>query len=99
LRPLTADEKAELAKLRDLPDEQIDFSDIPDASDEELRTAVRGKFYRFMKQQLTLRLDGDVIDWFKSRAKDGKGYQTDINQALREYIAAKEKKPARKKAG
>jgi len=37
-----------------------------------------------MKQQITLRLDADLIAWFK--AKQEKGYQTQINRALREYI-------------
>ena len=98
-KPLTAGQRARLDSLRDIPDEEIDFSDIPEASDEWLAKAVRGRTYRLLKQQTTLRLDADVLHWFKSHAKNGRGYQTDINRALREYIAAKEKKPTRKKAG
>ena len=86
-------------KLRNLPDEEIDFSDIPEATDEWLDRAVAARAVRLAKRQTTLRLDGYIIDWFKSHAKDGKGYQTDINRALREYIAGQQKKPARKKAG
>jgi uncharacterized protein (DUF4415 family) len=40
------------------------------------------------KQQITLRLDGDVIEWFKSQ---GPGYQTRMNAALRSYMQAKAK--------
>ncbi len=49
-------------------------------------------FYRPMKQQLTLRLDADVVAWFKDHAPKGAGYQTDINRALREHV----KRQARK---
>jgi uncharacterized protein (DUF4415 family) len=35
---------------------------------------------------LTLRLDADVVAWFKKQARSGKGYQTLINRALREYV-------------
>jgi uncharacterized protein (DUF4415 family) len=40
-----------------------------------------------VKKQLTLRLDADVIEWFRTRAPNGEGYQTSINSALREYVA------------
>ena len=46
----------------------------------------RGAFFRPVKQQITLRLDADLIDWFKRHPKPDKGYQTTINQALREYV-------------
>jgi uncharacterized protein (DUF4415 family) len=39
-----------------------------------------------VKQQLTLRLDADLVAWFKARAPEGKGYQTSINSALRAYV-------------
>jgi uncharacterized protein (DUF4415 family) len=35
------------------------------------------------KRQMTIRLDGDVIDWFKAQ---GKGYQTRMNAVLRQYM-------------
>jgi uncharacterized protein (DUF4415 family) len=47
----------------------------------------RGLFYRPIKQQITLRLDADLIDWFKRNHPEGEGYQTSINRALREYIS------------
>ena len=39
-----------------------------------------------MKQQITLRLDADIVAWFKAHAPDGRGYQTDINGALRDHV-------------
>ena len=48
--------------------------------------AERREFYRPVKEQITLRLDKDVIAWFKA---GGDGYQTRINEALREYVVSK----------
>ena len=83
---LTPEQQAELAALADLPDEVIDTLDIPETAD--WSDAKRGVFYRSVKQQITLRLDADLIAWFKnhSEAAGGKGYQTSINNALREYV-------------
>jgi uncharacterized protein (DUF4415 family) len=44
---------------------------------------VIGKFYRPLKKQITLRLDADVLEWFKNSTDK---YQTLINQACREYM-------------
>ena len=94
-RPLTAEQKAELAALAAMPDEDINLSDIPELTDKFWQNAKQGQFYRPLKQQLTLRLDADVIAWFKEQSPDGDGYQTHINRALRQYAlggsAAKEK--------
>ncbi len=46
-------------------------------------------FYRPIKQPITVRLDADVIDWFK---KGGRGYQTRINRALREWMELQKKR-------
>ena len=81
---LTEDQKAEIRALEESPDEQIDTTDIPEILD--WSEAKRGVFYRPLKQQITLRLDADVIAWFKQRARGGRGYQTDINHALREHV-------------
>jgi uncharacterized protein (DUF4415 family) len=91
--PLTKAQKARLKALADLPDDQIDFSDIPPLTDEFFKTAKRNPFYqRALKQQLTIRLDADVLDWFKRHAKNGKGYQTDINRVLRNYVERQDEK-------
>ena len=73
----------ELKVLQAMPDSQIDYSDAPAAPQAVWRDALVGKFYRPIKQQLTLRLDADVVDWFR---KQGRGYQTRINELLREAM-------------
>ena len=83
-RKLTDKQQAELSALEALPDDQIDTSDIPEVRD--WSDARRGLFYRPVKQQITLRLDADVVNWFKGQTLDGRGYQTKINRALREYV-------------
>ena len=83
-RPLSLKQKAELKALAALPDEQIDTTEMPEIID--WSDARRGVLYRPVKQQITLRIDADVIEWFRSRARRGQGYQTNINRALREYI-------------
>ena len=85
----TASQKRELKALAAMKDEAIDFSDIPEQLD--WSGAKRGRFYKPVKQQLTLRLDADLVHWFK---KNGTGYQTRINTALRDYV----KKQGRKSA-
>jgi uncharacterized protein (DUF4415 family) len=75
---------AELKSLADLPDNAIDTSDAPEMLD--WSGAKRGLFYRPVKQQLTLRLDADVVAWFKRHTMADEGYQTRINRALREYV-------------
>jgi len=91
-KPLTEEQIAELRALAERPYDEIDFSDIPEAGDEFFANAKRGTMYRAVKHQVTLRIDGDVIDWFKRQVPEGKGYQTDINRALREYMTAHSKK-------
>ena len=86
---LTRKQRAELKSLAAMPDSAIDTSDAPEVRD--WSGAERGLFYRPVKQQLTLRLDADVVAWFKAHAKSGKGYQTRINKALREYVEEKRK--------
>jgi uncharacterized protein (DUF4415 family) len=86
-RKLTPEEQAALDAAANLPDERIDTTD-PDAPErKDWSNAVRGALYRPVKLPVTMRLDSDVLAWFKSRG-DAKGYQTRINAALREYIAA-----------
>ncbi|MBX3515537.1 MAG: BrnA antitoxin family protein [Rhodospirillales bacterium] len=82
---LTPAQAAELAALAALPEAAIDTSD---AAEGDWGGAQRGLFYRPVKQQLTLRLDADVIAWFRTHASAEEGYQTRINRALREYVEA-----------
>jgi uncharacterized protein (DUF4415 family) len=80
LPPLSKKAIADLKKLAALPDSEIDYSDIPKTTDAEWRNAVRGRFYRPVKQQVTARLDADVLAWLKAQ---GKGYQSRMNAILR----------------
>src|ERR1700754_5188798 len=89
---LTDVQKAELKALEAMADGEIDYSDIPPTPEDFWVNARRNPYYRPIKQQLTLRLDSDLVAWFKQHAPAGRGYQRDINQALREYIEAREKK-------
>src|SRR5713101_4380040 len=82
-RALTAKQKKELAALAALPDEQIDTSDIPELPPGAWKDAVRGGFYRPVKQAVSMRLAADVIAWLKKR---GKGYQTRVNSILRQTM-------------
>lgn len=89
-KPLTASQKKELAALADLPDDKIDTRSVSEVKN--WSGARRGVFYRPVKQQLTLRLDADVIAWFKDHAPKGEGYQTNINRALREHVQRRARK-------
>jgi len=82
-RVLTPRQKRELATLAALPDRQIDTSDIPELPPDAWKDAVRGKFYRPVKQAVSMRLDADVVARLK---KQGKGYQTRANSILRQSM-------------
>jgi uncharacterized protein (DUF4415 family) len=81
---LSEESRRQLAALAAMAEEDIDTSDIPEVLD--WSGAKRGLFYRPVKQQLTLRIDADVIDWFR---REGTGYQSRMNAALREYVSRK----------
>jgi uncharacterized protein (DUF4415 family) len=84
-RPASAKVKRELAALAAMPDSEIDLSDIPELPPGAWKDAVRGRFYRPVKQAISLRVDADVVAWLK---KSGKGYQTRANRILRERMLA-----------
>ncbi len=83
--PLTEAEKREARALAAMPDDTIDYSDIPPLTEDFWKNAVRNPFYRPVKKQLTVRVDSDVIAWLKQK---GAGYQTRINALLREAMLA-----------
>jgi uncharacterized protein (DUF4415 family) len=72
--------RQELAALAAKPEHEIDFSELPPTDEQDWQGAARGQFYRPVKQQLTVRIDADVLAWLKSQ---GKGYQGRPNQILR----------------
>ncbi|RRH90006.1 cytoplasmic protein [Mesorhizobium tamadayense] len=83
---LTEAQKAEIAALKARSDDDVDTSDIPELPEEFWQNAVRNPYFKPVKQQLTLRLDSDLVAWFKRRTPEGRGYQSAINKALREYV-------------
>jgi uncharacterized protein (DUF4415 family) len=81
--PLPTDKMERLRAAAAMPEEQIDTTD-PDAPEVlDWSNAIRGRFYRPTKRLLTLRVDEDVIDWFKREAGGQGGYQTAMNRTLR----------------
>lgn len=81
---LTVKQRLEIESLASLPDGEIDTADMPEVRD--WADAKRGLFYRAVKKQLTLRIDADVIAWFRDHAAKGQGYQTQMNLALRNHM-------------
>lgn len=86
LHPPTMTEE-EMQALRDLCDEDIDYSDIPPLPRTGWRR-VSDLIPAENKQQITLRLDADVIAFFRGT---GRRYQSRINAALRDYVNAQKK--------
>jgi uncharacterized protein (DUF4415 family) len=83
--PLTRRQKENLKRIAAIKDEDIDFSDIPELTDAWFARAVRGNFYRPVKEVVSIRLDKDVLAFFR---RQGPGYQTRINNTLREAVQA-----------
>jgi uncharacterized protein (DUF4415 family) len=69
-----------------MQDEDIDLSDIPERGPEFFANAI---LWPGPKRQITLRLDPDVLKFFR---KQGRGYQTTINAVLRKYMEAQERR-------
>ncbi|MDD0972987.1 BrnA antitoxin family protein [Pseudomonas fontis] len=74
--------KTDWERLAKQDDQAIDTSDIPELGEDFFR---RAELRVPVKQTVTIRLDADVLEWFKSQ---GAGYQTRINQLLRHYMQA-----------
>ena len=83
---LSAEQKDRLAALAAMPDTEIDYRDIPKIEGRAQHwTRPEALVPNENKQQVTLRLDADVLQYFKGT---GKRYQSRINAALREYMRA-----------
>ena len=70
-------------RLKGMKDQEIDFSDIPQVDRAEFRKMVIRMPQK--KSAVSIRLDPEVIKWFKKR---GCRYQTRINAVLRSYVEA-----------
>jgi len=66
-----------------IPDENIDLSDIPEWTAEDFARAIPNPYYKPVKDQVTLRLDRYILEWFKQNHDK---YQTAINAALLDHI-------------
>jgi len=84
---LTTEQKDRMDAVAAMPDSQIDYSDAP-----SLPNAVWVKVTDApcAKQQITLRIDSDVLDFFRNT---GKRYQTRINAVLRSYMISIRQSP------
>jgi uncharacterized protein (DUF4415 family) len=78
---LTARRNRELKALKYRKVPQTETQDMPEVRDWD--GAVRGRFYRPVKKAISLRLDADVLAWFKAHNEK---YQSKINEVLREYM-------------
>ena len=81
-RKPTPEELAAIEAAAAMPDGEIDTTDAPEVTD--WSRARRGMLTRPVKLPVTMRLDADLLEWF--RADDARGYQTRINAALRDYV-------------
>jgi uncharacterized protein (DUF4415 family) len=84
---ITKESETDWERVRNMQDEDIDLSDLPEVTPEMFANAIvrRGLQPLPAKQQITLRIDQDVINFFRGQ---GQGYQTKINQLLRAYMDA-----------
>ena len=80
---LNSERQAQLQKLAEQSDADIDYSGIPPLSEEFWASAEPNPFYKPVKTPTSVRLDADVLIWLKSQ---GKGYQTRMNAILREAM-------------
>ena len=83
--PLTAEQKAELAALAALSDQEVDVGDLPVLTEAFWQNAVRNPFYKPTKTSTTVRIDSDVLAWLRGQ---GKGYQSRLNAILRRAMLA-----------
>ena len=90
---LTKEREARLRALAELPDDQIDFSDIPEMTEEQLNNMLRNPFL-----YPPVRLDADVVEWFSERIGEDGSLMMAVNRVLLDHMRA-EKKKAAKKAG
>jgi uncharacterized protein (DUF4415 family) len=77
---LSPERIAEIKAVKD-----IDISDCPELTDEQVKKMKprHPEYFRPVKKAVQIRLDADVLAWFKAY---GKGYQSRINAVLREVM-------------
>jgi len=75
--------REKLRCLNAMSDDEIDLSDIPEITPQQWATAQPNRFYRPVKDQVTLRIDRPVLEWFRANHEK---YQTAINQVLLDHM-------------
>jgi uncharacterized protein (DUF4415 family) len=93
MKKFAAARKRDIARIAGKTDATIDFSEMPEVVD--WTGAEVGRFYRPAKRPVTIRLDGDVIDWLKSY---GSGYQTKANLLLRHAMETSRRRATPRRA-
>lgn len=83
---LKRESDTDLHELAARPDEDTDVSDIPELDEAFFREA---EWQPPIKKPVTIRLDADVLEWFRSQ---GPGYQTRINRLLRRYMEVQQRR-------
>jgi uncharacterized protein (DUF4415 family) len=85
--PTSRKSQTDWQRLDAMSDEDIDLSDCPEITPEQFAKAVVKRSFPVAKNeaQVTLRVDSEVLEWFKSQ---GRGYQAQINTLLRAYMEA-----------
>jgi len=85
--PSSKNSETDWERIDKMTDEEIDLTDIPEIDPRDFAKAMarQGLKPTVRKTQITLRIDSDVIRWFKSQ---GRGYQTRINELLRAFMEA-----------
>lgn len=68
-----------MKRIAEMPDSEIDYSDAPEVIPDSSQITI-GRFYRPIKKLVSLRVDADVLAWYRAR---GKKYQTFMNEVLR----------------
>ncbi len=87
----SVDSQTDWDKLKAMTDDEIDLSEVPEVTAEQLAQStlrVGGKAVARDKVRINIYLDTEVVEYFKAAA-GGRGYQTLINEALRERMWTK----------
>ena len=83
-RATSARSRTDWQRVDQMRDEDIDLSDLPEIPPEEFAKALVRKGLKPIgrKSQITLRIDTDVLEWFRAK---GAGYQSQMNAVLKAY--------------
>ena len=92
--PLADKERRDLKRIARKRDDEIDFSDAPEKHPLPSEVHI-GRFYRPIKQLVSIRVDADVLAWFRAHSRH---YQTYINEVLRREMQTPARVTARRKS-